>query len=377
MKVTKEIYRIGPREFKPLDRAKINSFVNKAIAENTVRQFMAEIGIGMDAGIERQLQQAYAMDADLIAPLTTASIPTPVQFLQSWLPGVVEVVTAARKIDDLVGVSTLGQWHFEEIVQQVMEYTGGTQLYGDHTVSQSASWNAVYERRSIVNFEDGIIVGRREEARAGEARINSADAKRSAASVALEIQRNKVGFNGYNSGNNRTYGYLNDPNLPAYVTVPNGASSSPLWSSKTANEIIADILGGLTALRVQSQERVDPTKDPITLAIATAAVDRLSTPTTTGFSVWQWLKENYPNVRVVSAPELNAANGGANVFYMYAESVRDSGSDDQRTFIQVVPAKFMTLGVEQKAKSYAESYVNATAGVLCKRPYAVVRRSGI
>lgn len=373
----KEIFKVGPREFKQLDRAKVHSFVSKTIADNTVRQFMAEIGIGMDAGVERQLQQFYSMDADLVAPLTSASIPTPVQFLQQWLPGLVEAITAARKIDDLVGISNQGQWHQEEVVQQIIEYTGQVQIYGDYSVIPLASWNTNYERRSIVNFEEGIQVGKKEEARAAEARINSADSKRTAAAVALEIQRNKIGFNGYNSGANRTYGYLNDPNLPGYVTVANGASASPLWSSKTANEIIADLLGGLTALRVQSQERVDPTKDSITLAIATAAVDRLSTPTTTGFSVWNWLKENYPNVRVVSAPELNAANGGANVFYMYAESVRDSGSDDQRTFIQVVPAKFMTLGVEQKAKSYAESYVNATAGVLCKRPYAVIRRSGI
>lgn len=375
--MNKELFRVGPREFKQLDRQKINAFVSKSIADNNVRQFMAEIGIGMDAGIERQLQQFYSMDADLVAPLTSASIPTPVQFLQQWLPGIVEVVTAARKIDDLVGISNQGQWHQEEVVQQIIEYTGKVQIYGDYSVIPLASWNTNYERRSIVNFEEGMQVGKKEEARAAEARINSADSKRTAAAVALEIQRNMIGFNGYNSGANRTYGFLSDPNLPAYVNVPNGAASSPLWSSKTYNEIVADLLGALTALRVQSQERVDPAKDPITLAIATAAVDRLSTVSSFGNSVWRWLRENYPNVRVVSAPELNAANGGANVFYLYAESVRDSGSDDQRTFIQIVPTKFLTLGVEQKAKSYAESYTNATAGVLLKRPYAVVRRSGI
>ena len=82
-------------------------------------------------------------------------------------------------------------------------------------------------------------------------------------------------------------------------------------------------------------------------------------------------------MRVVSAPQLNAANGGANVFYLYAEHVEDGASDDSRTWVQVVPAKFQALGVERQAKAYIEDYTNATAGVLLKRPYAVVRYSGI
>ena len=51
--------------------------------------------------------------------------------------------------------------------------------------------------------------------------------------------------------------------------------------------------------------------------------------------------------------------------------------DGGRTFDQIVPAKLKSLGVEQRAKSYVEDYTNATAGVMLKRPWAVVRRSGI
>jgi hypothetical protein len=65
------------------------------------------------------------------------------------------------------------------------------------------------------------------------------------------------------------------------------------------------------------------------------------------------------------------------VFYLFADRVMDDSTDDGRTFLQVVPAKFMVLGVSQLTKAYEEDYSNATAGVMCKRPYAVVRRSGI
>ena len=320
---------------------------------------------------------ALAMDANLTTPLTTASITTPVQFLQAWLPGFVEVITAARRIDMLVGITTQGSWEDEEIVQGVLEKTGNATLYGDLTNTPLTNWNVNYERRTIVRFEEGMTVGRLEEARAAAIRTNSAENKRGAAANSLEIERNRVGFNGYNSGANRTYGFLNSPQLPAYVTVSNGSGGDSEWSTKTFLEIIADLRAAFQALRTATLEQVDPTTDPTTLAIATDSMDYLSTVSDFGISVREWMTENYPNCRPVSAPELNDANGGDNVFYLYAETVTDSGSDDNRTWVQVVPTKFQTLGVDQKHKSYTEAYSNATSGLLLKRPYAVVRRSGI
>ena len=60
-----------------------------------------------------------------------------------------------------------------------------------------------------------------------------------------------------------------------------------------------------------------------------------------------------------------------------AENVNDGGSDGGAVFVQCVPARFLTIGVEKRAKNYLEDYANATAGVMCKRPYAVYRISGI
>ena len=318
------------------------------------------------------------MDANFTAPLTTGSINTPIQFLQEWLPGFVEVITAARKIDDLVGVTTQGSFEDEEIVQGVMEHSGTARPYGDYTNVPLASWNVNWIRRSIVRFEEGMQEGRLETMRAARMRVNSAEGKRMAAASSLEILRNRIGFYGYNGGSNRTYGFLNDPSLPAYVSVPNGAAGTSTWATKTFLEIVSDILTALTALRVDSQGKIDVKKTPIMLALPLAAIDRLSTVSDADHkSVYQWMKENYPNVMVESAPELDSANGNDNVFYMYALSVMDSGSDDSRTFIQVVPTKFQSMGVDQKAKSYEEAYANATAGIMMKRPYAVKRYSGI
>jgi hypothetical protein len=228
-----------------------------------------------------------------------------------------------------------------------------------------------------VRFEQGMMVGRLEEARAAAMNYNSAENKRMQATISLEVQRNYIGFNGYNAGTGRTYGFLNAPGLPAYVNVPNGAAGTPTWATKTTLEIIADILNALQALRVQSGNRIDPKSRAITLAVAMSAIDYLATPTTLGYSVKQWMNENYPNVRIESAPELNAANGGANVFYLYAEEFNEESTDDGRTFSQMVPAKFITIGAQQLTKGYEEDFGNATAGVMLKRAWAVIRRSGV
>lgn len=366
---------IGPRDVRPLV-CKTNE-EREALA--AAYHALDSIGITLRPREVRQMTEALrsAMDADLTAPLTTASITTPVQFLQAWLPGFVQVITAARRIDELIGVVTQGNWEDEEIVQGVMEYTGNAVPYGDYTNIPQSSWNVNYERRTIVRFEEGLGVGRLEEARAAAIRANSAEGKRSAAAEALEIERNRVGFNGYNGGANRTYGFLNDPRLPAYVNVAGADAAARRWVNKAYLAIVSDLLTAFSALRTQSQDIIDPKRDSITLAVATNAIDFLSRVSDFGNSVQEWLNTNYPNTRVLSAPELNTANGGVGVFYMYAETVGNSGSDDSRTFIQVVPNRFYTLGVDQRAKSYEEDFSNATAGTMLKRPYAVVRRSGI
>lgn len=358
MFATKEKSYIAPRDVKQIVMAKEN-----------VGDFRALEAIGI--GFDEKAIQSFGFDAT--EPLvTTANMGTPVQFLQNWLPGFVNTITGARKIDEITGIMTAGAWSDEEVVQGVMSYTGRAQAYGDYTNVPLASWNVNFERRSVVNFEQGMTVGIREEDRASRMKVDSASSKRGAAALQLEIQRNNVGFYGYNSGANRTYGFLNDPNFPAYVANP-----GPTWSTATFLNITGDIRYALAALRSQSQDNIDPSSTKITLAIATNVVDFLTVTSDFGISVRDWLAKTYPNVRVVSAPELNLANGGENVLYAYAEEVNDGSTDDGRVFVQVVPAKFQLLGVSKGAKSYSEDYTNATAGIMCKRPWAVVRLTGL
>lgn len=347
------------------------------VTERVTRE-LAALGIGLPDRFVREAMDGLtvAMD-DLQGAVLPGSITTPTQFLQAWLPGFVRTVTTARKIDQLVGITTVGRWEDEEIVAGLLEETGLAVPYGDYTNIPLASFQAGWERRTIVRFEQGMRVGRLEEARAAAAKINAAATKRNAAAMALDIQRNRVGFYGFNGGNNRTYGLLNDPGLPAYVTVANGAASSPLWANKTWLEITKDIRVAIGALVAKAQGNIDPKRDALTLVLPLASDIYMGVTSDYGNSVQDWLNKTYPNLRIETAPELTAANGGANVFYLYVERVEDGSDDGGRTFEQFVPTKFQTLGTERGAKHYVEDYTNALGGVMVKRPWAIVRYTGI
>lgn len=360
MNVTKERLHLAPKQVRPY-----------AMDAKTTTNTLDSLGISYSKSALDGMKSFYAMDAD-IAGVTTPSVSTPIQFLQHWLPDVVEVVTAAREIDAIAGRSIVGRWEDEEIVQRVLERTGQAKPYGDHADIPLSSWNLNFEHRDIVRFEQGIQVGVLEEARAGAMNVSSQTEKRAAAAEALAIELNNVGFYGYNATTNRTYGLLNDPNLGAYTTVAAGTGGGTTWASKTYDEICLDIKTAMAALRTKSGNHFKPERDAAKLAVAVSAVDALNAQNQFGMTVFDFIKKNYPNVTVESAVQLDGANGGANVFYLIADTINGG-----RVIDQLVPDVFRLVGTEKKSKVFIEDYSNATAGILVKRPIGVVRYSGI
>lgn len=335
---------------------------------------LAALGVSMDNSVFYDLKNtgAFAMDA---APAlqTTATITNPVQFFQYWAPEAVEIVTAARKIDEIVGRTIAGSFEDEEIVTTILERTGSAHPYTDTANIPTASWNQNFETRSIVRFEEGLEVGYLENMRAARMRIDTHKEKAAACAESLAIEHNNIGFYGYADGTNKTYGFLNDPNLTAYVTVAEGASGETSWSSKTFLEITADIITAVSALINNLAGNFDPMKDSFTMALALESTQYLNTMNELGTkSVSQWIRETYPKCKIVAAVQLNGANGGSNVFYLHADKI--NGKDTIKQYVQDV---LRLVGVEKRAKVVLEDYASATAGVIVQQPIGVVRYSGI
>lgn len=377
MPTTSKVINVAPsRSSTAMDGKHLSNEAIKALAMDAAT--LAKMGVGMPR-INSAMRNMIAMDS-ITQPVTTPSVGTPVQFLQEFLAGLVYILTTARKADTLAPVMTVGRWSDQEIVQQVLEHLGAPGLYKDHGDLPLTSWNLTYDRRDIVRFELGLQQQILEDERGQAIDLNSAQEKRAAVALAFEILRNETFFNGYTTGGMRTYGILNDPNLPNFVTVAAGGGGGTEWSGKTVDERISDIVTAIQSLRLQSGSNIDPKSMALTLGLPSNVVDLMHDvdgPNTYGYTVQKWLNENYPNITVEAIPQFENANAGASVFYLYAESVPGTGTDDGRSIYQLVPAKMQPLNTVQTVKGFDEGYTNALAGCYVKRGYAIVRFTGV
>src|SRR5262249_23817335 len=158
--------------------------VHSALDGRSVRPFaftgvddyedLHRIGLG---GFDHILESRFGMDS-IQNNVTQGSIPVQLQFLQQFLPGFVMVMTAARKIDEIVGINTAGSWEDEEIVQGIIENTGAAVPYGDQSNVPLASWNENWVPRTVVRFELGMRVDVLEAKRSARIMIDTAGRKR-------------------------------------------------------------------------------------------------------------------------------------------------------------------------------------------------------
>ena len=342
---------------------------------DTTFETLKKFGITYDAlafeGIKNLYKLVTGQDE---APdmITSASIPTPIQFLQWINPKVVTMLTTKKDIDELVGYTKAGDWSDEEVVQGIVELLGSARPYGDKSNPNYASYNVNFEKRTIVRFEDSLEVGILSAERASKARLNEHDLKKQAVAKILEIVRNEIGFNGYIDGDNRTYGLLNDPNLPAYTEVATGQGGSTLWKDKTMKEICSDLVTAFSKLRNQTGNNFDPQNDKFAIWISSFVVDFLSTQNEFGITVREWLNKNYPKCEIKSSAWLNGVNGDQNIFYVVPEEL-----EGDRVIEQFGQDKMRFIGMWNKGKSIEEFYSNATAGIMVRIPAGIVRYTHI
>lgn len=309
-----------------------------------------------------------AMDSALIGPAATTGF-VPAHMLQTWLAGTVRAITTPVDIDYVVGITTVGNWHDDEIGVRTEEDFGLAELYGDVTNIPLANSNPGFELRDVVRFEQGFQIGELETRRMGAAGFQQEQSKRRAATKSLDVARNLVGWNGI--ANTRTYGLLNDPNLPAVQALGAGTA----WLSATFDELVAHFTSLRNSLETQMGQSLRDDANFLLLLPAGYRGVMNKYNTAGNMSFGQWLNENYPNVRTEYINSLKAAIGGVDVAYLIAENVSelDESDTDSATLIQAVPSRYEVVGSEKRAKGYIETASNALAGIIVLRPWAIAR----
>lgn len=319
---------------------------------------LEDIGIGI-----------RSMDSALTGPaMSSGSIPG--HMLETWLPGTLRVITQARNIDEIVGITTIGKWEDETINLRVSTPAAKAELYGDSTNIPLADYSQSTESRSVVRFEQGFQVGKLEEMRQSAAGYQAADEKRRAATESLDVSRNAVGFFGFNDGNSNVYGLLNDPNLVSYE-----AATSD-WKTATFDQLTGDIIRMMSSIESQMGGSLrDESNFVLVLPTGYRVIMSRYSATGSGIPFGQWLRESYPNLRIVTAPEFVGAQASKDVAYLFVENAGDGDDSDimSASAIQAVPVRYQVLGSENRIKGYIEDAINATAGVFIIRPWAFTR----
>ena len=263
-----------------------------------------------------------------------------------------------------------------------LEYHGFAKLYGDMSDISKASYTDRFVARTIVRFQGGIQSDGLEDVRQSAIGLNDIDIKRKSLQRVFNKLLNAIAFNGYAAGSGKTYGLLNDPNLPAYTVLANGATgASPTWASKTFDERYADVQTSFRDLATQTQGAVDNYNDAITWLVSPAVYAMLGTnPATFPIKNLETLiKETYRGVRIVSAPEMATCHAGGDGWYLYAEKgvSYDDSTDDMLSVINTIQSEQFLLSVlPTQSGGTMENHACASSGVIVKRPILFVRRYG-
>lgn len=325
---------------------------------------LMNLGITMDESVAKTREYLACMDAAPNA-ITEPSNVTPIQFAQFWLESPIKIITRGRTLDKTVGRTMVGTWETEQIVATILERLGQPGLYGDFTKAPLANWNINFETRDNVRFEMGVEIGKLEEARASQMRMNSYAMKRDAMAEAFAILQNNVGWFGFRSTSpnfpgtsKKIYGLLNDPNVSAAISLSNAS-----WVGDSMDTICTDIQSMVTKAVSDLQGHYDPEVDSATLALPITAYTQLGVINTYGISTRDWLAKTYPKIRIVSCPELVGAISSADAALFIVDKVVGD-----TTVQQLVTSALRLVGVQPLAKGFYEVYSCSTAGSLVRYP---------
>lgn len=342
------------------------------IAELRAAQALA--GIHFMGAMDVQLQPegvahnlALAMDAQpTMVSVSNAGIPA---FLSTFVdPKLIEVLVSPMKAAEVAGVETKkGDWITDTAMFTMIESTGETSAYGDYSNSGRAGVNSNFPQRQSFHYQVITQWGEREMERAGLAKIDWANRMNIASVLTLNKFQNKSYFFGISGLQN--YGLLNDPQLVAPITPATKAATGTAWGPATAAEVFEDIRALFTQLQTQANGLVETT-DAMTLAMSPTSATNLTKTNQYNVNVEDQLKKNFPNMKVVTAPEYATVSG--QLMQLFLDSY-----EGQRTAEVAFTEKLRAHPVVVKESSFRQKKSQGTWGAIIYRPAFIAQSLGI
>jgi hypothetical protein len=221
-------------------------------------------------------------------------------------PKVIRIVFTPLNFAKILGEQKAGDWLEETRIFPVIEETGEVSSYGDFNNNGRAGVNLNFPNFQAYLFQTFVRYGERELERAGLAKINYVSELNVSASDLLNWYQNlsyAFGINGL-----QNYGIINNPFLSAYITPATKANGGTAWftaggaPNATANEVYNDVVALFNKL-IQLTNGTVELDAKCTLVMAPISALALRFANTFGVYVKDLLKEGFPNMEVMTAPQ--------------------------------------------------------------------------
>jgi hypothetical protein len=326
--------------------------------------------------------ERLAMDAQA-ALATTASSGIP-WFLANWVdPDIVNIVFAPVKATEILPEKKNGDWTTATAMFPVVEGTGEVTGYDDFSTVGSTGLNLNFPQREQYLFQVGVRYGDLETERAGLARVNLVSTLQKAAADWLKRYSNYVYFYGVQGLQN--YGILNDPSLPASITPSTKSAGGTVWMSSsgvpnaTANEVFQDVQALVYQLATQTQGLLTA-EDKMILALGPGPHVALNTTNSFGLTAAKIIKDNFPNLRIIVAPQyqtnsstyVEGYSAAGNFAQLIAEEI-----GGEATGHTAFSDKLRAHRLIPDTSSYRQKWSGGVWGAIVKRPLAFASMLGI
>ena len=279
-----------------------------------------------------------------------------------------DVVKAPLKAFDLFPVDTSAGAGAETIVYEQYDMTGLAKVianYADDLPRADVKGKEFTARIKSIGNSYGYSL---QEIRASQMANKSLPERKANAAVRSQREAwNRIAF--YGDAVNNLQGFLTNINIPD-SSAPNGAGGTPQWSTKTPDEILADIntLANSVISLTNGAETPDTMVLPIDQYTLIASTPRSSTSDTT---ILEYFLQNNPFIKSVEwANELDAAQLAANGVTRFTGDVAFVYRRSPDVVTLEMPVLFEQLPVQERGLEYIIPCHSRIGGVLVYYPLA-------
>lgn len=300
-------------------------------------------------------------------------------------PDILRIMTAKHKATEIFPEVKKGDWTSQTVIFPIVEATGEVSSYGDFNENGRSNVNTDFPERQAYLFQTVIEWGELELARAGLARINWAAELQLSRVRSLNTFHNFSYFYGIQGLAN--YGILNAPGLSAPIAPAPKAAGGVQWTvggnpNATANEVYNDILALFTELVTQSSGNIDSElteESPMTLSLSPARAVALKYANSFNVNVATLLKDNFPNLKIVTAIQYGAqssqnpqGNAAGEFVQLIATEV-----EGQKTGFCAYNEKLRSHPIIRATSSFKQKMTAGTLGAVIRQPFAVAGMLGV